>query len=133
MPEARVRAGDGFSAEQRLQLGRAVEAAEAGSGLRFAVYVGELDGGRSAAQAQHAATADPARTVLVAVDPSSRGLEIVTGPDAASQLDDRTCALAALTMTSSFAAGDLLGGLRNGLQLLGDHARRGTRRHLETL
>jgi hypothetical protein len=36
-------------------------------------------------------------------------------------------------MTSSFAAGDLVGGIRDGLQVLSDHARRRETRHLDTL
>ena len=61
-----------------------------------------------------------------------RGLEIVTGRDAAVVLDDRTCGLVALAMTSSFAAGDLVGGIRNGLQVMADHGRNSRTVHLDT-
>ena len=71
-------------------------------------------------------------TVLVAVDPLARSLEIVTGSRAARALDDRTCALASLTMTTSFAGGDLVGGLCRGLQVLADHGRVVAQRHLDT-
>jgi hypothetical protein len=69
---------------------------------------------------------------VVAVDPGARALEIVTGRTAAAMLDDRTCALSALAMTSSFAAGDLVGGIRNGLQVLADHGRNALTPHLDT-
>ena len=46
----------------------------------------------------------------VAVDPAARALEIVTGPGARRYLDDRACALGALTMTSQLVTGDLAGG-----------------------
>jgi hypothetical protein len=121
-----------LTAEQRLELGRAVTAAERSTGLRFVVRIGELDG-RSTAEDALAASTEPHLTVLVAIDPGSRALEIVTGSSAAHVLDDRTCALAALAMTSSFSSGDLVGGARNGLQLLADHARHPGRRHLTTL
>jgi len=63
----------------------------------------------------------------------SRRLEIVTGSLAAERISDRVCALASLAMTSSFAAGDLVGGLRNGIQVLADHGRHHRTPHLDTL
>ena len=128
-----MRTGDGrFTTAQRAELTRALSHASQGSGLTFRLYVGALPLGRESACAVLAAGGEAADTVLVAIDPASRSLEVVTGSRAATVLDDRTCALAALTMTSSFSAGDLVGGIRNGVQALGDHARRSTRRHLES-
>jgi len=130
---ARVPPGDGLTAAARDRLAGAVERADAATGLSFLVRVGALDGGRPAAEALVATAPDPASTVLVAVDPLSRSLEIVTGTRAAAVLDDRTCALASLTMTTSFAGGDLVGGLCRGLQVLTDHGRAVVHRHLDTL
>jgi uncharacterized membrane protein YgcG len=124
--------GDSLSDVQRARLAQAVATAEQSTGLHFLLHVGRLDNGRDGAEsllAQSGATAPD--TVLVAVDTAARGLEIVTGTRATSQVSDRTCALASLAMTSSFAAGDLVGGLVNGLQILGDHGRRQHVRHLE--
>lgn len=104
------------------------------TGLSFRLYVGPLDQGReSAVDLLAARGAAASTTVLIAVDPSARLLEIVTGPEAAAMVDDRSCGLASLAMTSSFAGGDLVGGIRNGVQILADHARHQPRRHLETL
>jgi hypothetical protein len=129
-----VPSGDRFTPAQRATLASALDSASASSGLAFRLYVGALSDGRASAERLLAERgAEAAETVLIAVDPASRGLEIVTGSVAALAVDDRTCALAALTMTSSFAAGDLVGGLRNGLQMLGDHARPVLRRHLDTV
>jgi uncharacterized membrane protein YgcG len=61
--------------------------------------------------------------VLVAVSPGQRMLDIVTGEQAAKRLPDRSLALAALSMRASFSAGDLIGGLVNGLRMLSDQAR----------
>ena len=47
----------------------------------------------------------------------------MTGAQARRILDDATCGLAALTMQTAFAAGDLAGGIVRGLHQLGDHAR----------
>jgi uncharacterized membrane protein YgcG len=65
---------------------------------------------------------DPDRSVLVCVDPAGRRVEIVTGSIARRQLSDSQAGLAALAMQTSFAAGDLIGGLVTGIQQLGDHA-----------
>ena len=131
---ARVQPGDGLTDAQRARLARAVETADRATGLDFLVRIGVLDGGRADAEALVAARgAEAPRTVLVAVDPPARALEIVTGSAASAVLDDRTYALASLTMTTSFAAGDLVGGLVRGLQVLSDHGRAVAHRHLDTL
>ena len=131
---ARVQPGDGLTDAQRARLARAVETADRATGLDVLVRIGVLDGGRADAEALVAARgAEAPRTVLVAVDPPARALEIVTGSAASAVLDDRTCALASLTMTTSFAAGDLVGGLVRGLQVLSDHGRAVAHRHLDTL
>jgi hypothetical protein len=117
-----VRASSQLSPQQRASVEAAVADAERVAGLRFAVHVGVLENGRESAQRLHAGCPDPDGTVLVAVDPASRLIEIVTGADAAARITDRTCGLAALAMASSFQAGDLVRGLRDGLRLLADHA-----------
>ena len=128
-----MRVGDGFTTDQHAALARAVDTASAASRLSFRLYVGVLEHGRDSAIALVAARGAGAdTTVLVAVDPRSRALEIVTGARAAGVIDDRTCGLAALAMTSSFAAGDLVGGIRNGLQILADHARHPATLHVDT-
>lgn len=127
-----MHAGDVLSEAQRGALSRSVESTERATGLSVVVHVGPLPDGRASAEALLARQGDAAQgTVVVAVDPASRRLEIVTGSRAGAQVDDRTCGLASLAMTSSFVAGDLVGGLRNGLQVLADHGRRAGTRHLD--
>ncbi len=116
--------GETLSPGQRAELQRALRVAEEQSGLAFSLYVGPWEGGRSGAQAMHAQVADPDYTVLIAVDVAARALEVITGRQARIALDDRACALASMSMTSSFAAGDLAGGIRDGLAVLGEHGRR---------
>lgn len=126
-------AGDGLSPRQRERIEHAVDAAERASGLSFAVWVGSIDDDlREHAQRLHASSGgDVAGTVLVAVDPGRRALEIVTGQTARLALDDRSCALAAMTMTSCFRGGDLVGGIVQGLASLADHARSPEVLHLD--
>lgn len=116
---------------QRRDLLTIVEKARTISGFAFAVYVGPLPAGRVSAREQHAALRDPAGTVLVAVSPSERLLEIVTGVNVAVDLSDAACRLAALSMTASFAVGDLVGGLREGVVMLAEHARHPRVLHLD--
>ena len=70
--------------------------------------------------------------MLVAVDPAARRLEIVTGGEVRRRLDDRSCALAAVSMTSAFEAGDLAGGIGHGVRSLAEHARTPPTLHTET-
>ena len=117
-------AGDAFSARQQDDVVRAIRLARKQSQLPVSVYVGSLEGdARATAQKLHAALGDAAGTsVLVAVDPGARRLEIVTGATVRRRLDDRSASLAALTMTSAFQAGDLSGGIANGVLALAEHA-----------
>ncbi len=118
-------AGEAFSSAQKGELERAIRYARQVGDLPVSLYVGELGASsRPRALELHAAFGDAAAaTVLVAVDPGAHRLEIVTGRAVSRSLDDRSAALAAATMTSAFAAGDLVGGLVTGINQLGDHAR----------
>jgi Domain of unknown function (DUF5130) len=119
-----VPAGEAFTERQSEEILRSLRIAEHGCGLHMSVYVGDLDGDpRARAQELHAQFGSRAPlTVLVAVDPANRRVEIVTGSEAQHRLDDRACALASLSMTSAFSAGDLAGGIATGVRMLGDHA-----------
>jgi hypothetical protein len=130
---APVFAGDTFTVDQRRGIDRAVEQAETGSGLAFCVHVGVVEGNtRAAAVSMLQRMPDPARSVVLLVDPGQRALEIVTGSVARNQLSDSECGLAALDMQGSFTAGDLPGGLISGIQKLGEHARKAPSLHTES-
>ena len=121
-------AGDAFSQRQQDDIVRAIRLADAQASLPVSVYVGTLDAPdgatRHAAQRLHAALGDDAaQTVLLAVDPGLRRVEVVTGSALAHRLDDRSCALAAIAMTSTFQAGDLAGGIVAGINTLAEHTR----------
>ena len=121
-----------FSYRELARLDEALTMSSRETGLFFTLYVGDL-GKRTRARAEelHAACkADPSDAVLIAVSPGQRVVEVVTGAAAARRVPDRACALAVLSMTSSFAAGDLVGGIVNGLRQLSDQAGRPpVRRH----
>lgn len=119
-----VLAGDRLTPADTGQLERAVRIAEEASGLSFALYLttSEEDA-RAYALRLHGSLEDPDRSVLVLCDPGFRVLEIVTGRTARRALPDRVCTLSAATMRSSFVAGDVSGGLANGITQLGEAAR----------
>jgi uncharacterized membrane protein YgcG len=115
-----------FTDAQIREISRGCTTATSGTGLHFSVYVGAVEGEiRDHAERLHAALgALASRGVLVLVSPGDRQLEVVTGRDSSRRLSDRACALAALSMTTAFAGGDLVGGIVTGLLMLGEAAGR---------
>lgn len=113
-----------FTSRQLFRIDEALGAADRETGFTFSVYVGDLeDGTREHAERLHDQLAVPRDSVLIAISPNQRVLEIVTGEHAARRLPDRVCALAALSMTAAFGGGDLAGGVVTGLRMLADQAR----------
>lgn len=115
--------GDWLSVGDRRQIDTALATAKRFSDLDFEAYLGP--GGevpRQHALALHSHLSRPDDSVLVLCDPAQRALEIVTGQRTRQYLDDASCRLAVATMTSSFLAGDLVGGLVRGIQQLGEAA-----------
>ncbi|GAB2444825.1 hypothetical protein GCM10027062_26470 [Nocardioides hungaricus] len=122
-----------FNGGERLQIDEAIRQAELVSRFEFSVFVGRVDGEpRAFATRLHNRLVAPARSVLILLDPAARVLEIVTGVVVRRSLTDREVELVALQMQSMFAAGDLVGGLRRGIQELADHATAPATLHAES-
>jgi hypothetical protein len=122
-----------FSYQELLRLDEALTMSSRETGLRFTLYIGDL-GAQTRARAEELferSGRDLPESVLIAVSPGQRVVEVVTGAAAARRLPDRACALAVLSMTNAFASGDLVGGIVNGLRQLSDQAGhpRGLRTH----
>ena len=118
-------AGDAFTAGQEQDIAKAIATAEQQTGLKFSVYVGSVEGDlRAQAVRLHRQLDGADGAVLVVVDPRRNQLQIVTGVDAKRRVDDRAAGLAAAAMASTFALGDLAGGLVNGLGSLMEHAQK---------
>ncbi len=107
----------------RRDLTRSVKLAREISGLAFGVYIGELAQGRESAIARHAQLPVAESAVLIAVDPDARTIDIVTGKEAHISLDDRSCDFATLAFASCARAGDIVGGVREALIVMAEHAR----------
>ena len=116
-----------FNTRQLARLDEALTFASRETGLDFSLYLGELGAdSRAAAEKLHSTTTDPANSVLIAVSPGERLIEIVTGKAAHLRLPDRGAKLAVASMVASFKEGDLVRGLVNGLvnalRMLSDQA-----------
>jgi len=114
-----------LSVRALLRVDEALRLADASTSLTFSVYIGELgENSRDTAQHLHARLADPDVSILIAISPNERVLEIVTGSRARRRILDRDAKLAALSMSAAFAGGDLGGGIVAGIAQLADHAGR---------
>lgn len=113
-----------FSVVQLARLDEALTLASRETGIDFSVYLGELGSDtRVAAEKLHASIGETAaRSVLIAVSPGERVVEVVTGAAAFQRLPDRAAKLAVMSMVASFKEGDLIGGLVSGLRMLADQA-----------
>jgi hypothetical protein len=113
-----------FSFHELARLDEALTMSSRETGWRFTLYLGDLGKQtRRRAEEMHANSGGHvAESVLLAVSPGQRVVEVVTGAAAARRIPDRACALAVLSMTGSFAAGDLVGGIVNGLRQMSDQA-----------
>ena len=120
---AQVAGGDLLSNADRLAVDVAIRKAEQLSRIEFSVFVGTAEGDpRTFATRLHNTLIASARSCLVMVDPTSRAVEVVTGGHVRQRVSDEEVELAVAAMTTSFAAGDLVGGLRQGISMIAEHA-----------
>jgi uncharacterized membrane protein YgcG len=121
---------DGLSVSQQERIEHAVSLCRSQNGLDVSVLVGDLDLAdlsefRAGAERLHAALGERGHSaVLFVVAPGQRKVEIVTGPAARRRVPDRVAALAVLAMTTSFAGGDLAGGIIDALRQIAEAAGR---------
>lgn len=113
-----------FSPTQLARLDEALTLSSRSTGLDFSVYLGDLGAdSRASAESLHAGSGSRApESVLIAVSPGQRRVEIVTGKESSRRISDRGCNLAVMSMIASFKEGDLTGGVVSGLRMLCDQA-----------
>lgn len=113
-----------LTASERTELDRAIRSAEQASRAEFSVFIGKAGTDpRAHARLLHSSLTAPARSVLILVDPAAHALEVVTGSGVRRRVSDQQVGLAILAMSSDFADGNLLSGLRRGLSMLAEAAR----------
>lgn len=99
-----------FSGAELLQLDETLEMATRATRIRFNVYVGSLGAEPAAgADALFPTTPDATTSVLVAVSPNDRAIEIRSGRNA--HVSDRVAQLGVTAATASFRDGNLIDGL----------------------
>ncbi|WP_433503742.1 DUF5130 family protein [Pseudonocardia halophobica] len=112
-----------FTTPQLSRLDEALTLASRESGLLFAIFLGDLGPKPETRAAELQASLERApESVLVAVSPGQRVVEVITGSEAKLRLPDRGAKLAVMSMVASFKESDLLGGLLSGLRMLADQA-----------
>ncbi|SNR60012.1 protein of unknown function [Haloechinothrix alba] len=115
-----------FKPWQLARIDEALTLSSRDTGLDFSVYLGEL-GEDSRAGAERLFDRIGERehaSVLIAISPGERVVEIVTGETATSRLSQRALKLAVMSMVASFKEGDLCRGIVTGLRMLADQAGR---------
>jgi uncharacterized membrane protein YgcG len=118
-----VAAGELFRNADRLAIDTTIRKCEQQSRIEFSVFVGEADGDpRPFATQLHNTLVAPSRSVLIMVDPVARAIEVVTGGYVRSKVTDAEVELAVAAMQTSFAAGDIAGGIRQGITMIAEHA-----------
>ena len=119
-----------FNASQEAEIDRAIRGAETTSRFEFSVFVGTCqEDSKVYARRLHAALSAADRSVLILVDPTARLIEVVLGSVVRRSLSEDSVRLAIAGMKSSFAAGDLVGGIKHGVNQLAQAARQPTSLH----
>lgn len=120
-----------LSKADRNQVERVVQVARDICGYEFGVLVGDLPAGRESAQSVHAGMDNPDSAVLVAIDSVRRTMDVVTGGRVRRNLDDQACEFALLALRSHLQVDDLVGGIRDCVMLLAEHARAPRTLHMD--
>ncbi|MET8655074.1 MULTISPECIES: DUF5130 family protein [Nocardia] len=114
-----------FSDDERLAIDNALTKATRATNTRFNVYIGDLGSDSAAgADAIFPATPDAARSVLIAVSPNDKAIEVRAGIDVPVRAKDRMCQLGATAARDSFKRGDLIDGLRSAIEVMVGEFRR---------
>lgn len=101
-----------FATDELIQLDEALTEATRRTWIRFNVLVGDLgDDPAAGADAALPGTPEAEHSVLIAVSPNQRAIEIRSGRAVAHRVDDRIAQLGITAAISSFRDGDLIDGL----------------------
>lgn len=113
-----------FTTRELSRLDEALTFCARATGIHFSVYLGELGAdSRPRAEELLAGTGGVAAdSVLIAVSPAERVVEVVTGRHAQHRVPDRAARLAVMAMVASFRDSELIGGLLGALRMLADQA-----------
>ncbi|WP_433680218.1 DUF5130 domain-containing protein [Nocardia sp. CA-119907] len=108
-----------FSDDERLAMDNVLTEATRATKVRFNVYIGDLGADPAAgADAVFPATPEAARSVLIAVSPNDKAVEVRSGSEIADRANDRVCQLGVTAALSSFRQGQLIDGLISAVRVM---------------
>ncbi|WP_063044631.1 DUF5130 domain-containing protein [Nocardia pseudovaccinii] len=108
-----------FSDDERLTMDNVLTEATRATKVRFNIYIGDLGADPAAgADAVFPATPEAARSVLIAVSPNDKAIEVRSGHEVADRANDRVCQLGVTAALSSFRQGQLIDGLVSAVRVM---------------
>ncbi|WP_040834044.1 DUF5130 domain-containing protein [Nocardia brevicatena] len=108
-----------FSNNERLALDNVLTEVTRSTKIRFNIYIGDLGEDPGAAvDALFPTTPEATRSVLIAVSPNDRAVEVRSGKEVADRANDRVCQLGVTAALSSIRQGDLIDGLISALRVM---------------
>ncbi len=108
-----------FNDDERLTMDNVLTEATRATKVRFNIYIGDLGADPAAgADAVFPATPEAARSVLIAVSPNDKAIEVRSGHEVADRANDRVCQLGVTAALSSFRQGQLIDGLVSAIRVM---------------
>ncbi|MEU7634256.1 DUF5130 domain-containing protein [Nocardia sp. NPDC049220] len=108
-----------FRDTERLLIDNVLTEATRATKVRFTIYVGDLGADPAAgADALFPTTPEAARSVLIAVSPNEKAIEVRSGREVADRANDRVCQLGVTAASSSFRQGQLIDGLVSAVRVM---------------
>jgi Domain of unknown function (DUF5130) len=108
-----------FSVDELVSLDNALTDATRATKVRFNAYIGDLGEDTAAgADALFPGTPEADHSVLIAVSPNQRAVEIRSGRRVADRVTDRVAQLGVTAAVSSFGEADLIDGLVSAIRVM---------------
>ncbi|NKY49183.1 DUF5130 domain-containing protein [Nocardia vermiculata] len=108
-----------FNDNERLLMDNTLTEATRTTKVRFNVYIGDLGADTAAGiDAVFPVTPEAARSVLIAVSPNDRAVEVRSGRDVADRVNDRVCQLGVTAALASLRQGQLVDGVVSAVRVM---------------
>ncbi|WP_308014798.1 DUF5130 family protein [Nocardia coffeae] len=109
-----------FSDTERLIMDNTLAEVTRATKVRFNIFIGDLGADPAAgADAIFPTTPEAARSVLIAVSPNDKAVEVRSGRDVADRVNDRICQLGLTALLSALRQGELIDGLVSAVRVMG--------------
>jgi len=118
VPLGRPFDGAPFSDQDLINLDDTLTSAIRATGVRFNVYIADAEDAAAATDAVFPSTPEAENSVLVAVYPNQRAIEIRSGTAASDRVTDRVAQLGVTAAVSSFGQGNLIDGIVSAVRVI---------------